>query len=59
MFFCYSAAGQGSEDEVGGNSRQRHSRLGRDGEAAGPGSLEQRLDELERVNICSNIQLKN
>ena len=49
--FCSSSAGQGSEDEVGGNSRQRHSRVGRDGEAAGSGSLEKRLEELEKVRV--------
>ncbi|KAM9704794.1 PRKC apoptosis WT1 regulator protein [Menidia menidia] len=43
-----SSAGQGPEDEVGGNNRQRHNRHGRDGGAAGAGSLEKRLEELER-----------
>ncbi|XP_061570232.1 PRKC apoptosis WT1 regulator protein [Cololabis saira] len=43
-----SSAGPGAEDEVGGNSRQRHSRHGRDGEAGVPGSLEKRLEELEK-----------
>ncbi|KAM4569337.1 PRKC apoptosis WT1 regulator protein [Odontesthes bonariensis] len=43
-----SSVGQGSEEEVGGNNRQRHNRHGRDGGAAGPGSLEKRLEELER-----------
>ncbi|XP_047431079.1 PRKC apoptosis WT1 regulator protein [Mugil cephalus] len=42
-----SSAGQGSEEEVGGNSRQRHNRHGRDGGAA-PGGLEKRLEELEK-----------
>ena len=46
FFFCCSSAGQGSEEEVGGNNRQRHNRQGRDGGAAGPGSLEKRLEEL-------------
>lgn len=43
-----SSAGPGSEDEVGGNSRQRHSRHGRDGGTAAPGSLEKRIEELEK-----------
>ncbi|XP_040886015.1 PRKC apoptosis WT1 regulator protein [Toxotes jaculatrix] len=43
-----SAAGPGSEEEVGGNSRQRHNRHGRDGGAAAQGSLEKRMEELER-----------
>ncbi|KAL7371353.1 hypothetical protein ABVT39_025399 [Epinephelus coioides] len=42
-----SSAGPGSEEEVGGN-RQRHNRHGRDGGAAAPGSLEKRLEELEK-----------
>ncbi|XP_023125886.1 PRKC apoptosis WT1 regulator protein [Amphiprion ocellaris] len=42
-----SSAGQGSEEEVGGN-RQRHNRHGRDGGAAAPGSLEKRMEELEK-----------
>ncbi|XP_053270543.1 PRKC apoptosis WT1 regulator protein isoform X2 [Pleuronectes platessa] len=37
-----SSAGPGSEEEVGGNSRQRHNRQGRDG------GLEKRMEELER-----------
>ncbi|TKS90598.1 PRKC apoptosis WT1 regulator protein [Collichthys lucidus] len=41
-----SSAGPGSEEEVGGNSRQRHNRHGRDGGAAA--SLEKRLEELEK-----------
>lgn len=41
-----SSAGPGPEEEVGGNSRQRHSRHARD---AAPGSLEKRLEELEKV----------
>ncbi|XP_029318310.1 PRKC apoptosis WT1 regulator protein [Cottoperca gobio] len=36
------AAGPGSEEEVGGNSRQRHNRHGRDG------TLEKRMEELEK-----------
>ncbi|XP_040005250.1 PRKC apoptosis WT1 regulator protein isoform X2 [Xiphias gladius] len=43
-----SSAGPGSEEEVGGNSRQRHNRHGRDGGAAAQGSLEKRMEELER-----------
>nr|XP_046235636.1 PRKC apoptosis WT1 regulator protein [Scatophagus argus] len=43
-----SSAGPGSEEEVGGNSRQRHNRHGRDGGAAAAGSLEKRLEELEK-----------
>ncbi|KAM6895507.1 PRKC apoptosis WT1 regulator protein [Xenentodon cancila] len=43
-----SSAGPGPEEEVGGTSRQRHGRQGRDGEAGGPGSLEKRLEELEK-----------
>ncbi|XP_070785046.1 PRKC apoptosis WT1 regulator protein [Enoplosus armatus] len=43
-----SSAGPGSEEEVGGNSRQRHNRHGRDGGAAAPGSLEKRMEELEK-----------
>lgn len=43
-----SSAGPGSEEEAGGNSRQRHNRHGRDGGAAAPGSLEKRLEELEK-----------
>ncbi|XP_022057445.1 PRKC apoptosis WT1 regulator protein [Acanthochromis polyacanthus] len=42
-----SSAGQGSEEEVGGN-RQRHNRHGRDGGAAAAGSLEKRMEELEK-----------
>uniref|UniRef100_A0A3Q3JHZ1 PRKC, apoptosis, WT1, regulator n=1 Tax=Monopterus albus TaxID=43700 RepID=A0A3Q3JHZ1_MONAL len=38
----------GSEEEVGGNSRQRHIRHSRDGGAAAPGSLEKRIEELEK-----------
>uniref|UniRef100_A0A1A7WHE5 PRKC, apoptosis, WT1, regulator n=2 Tax=Iconisemion striatum TaxID=60296 RepID=A0A1A7WHE5_9TELE len=40
-----SSAAQGSEEEAGGTSRQRHHRRGRDG---GAGSLEKRLEELEK-----------
>ncbi|XP_078137567.1 PRKC apoptosis WT1 regulator protein isoform X2 [Sander vitreus] len=44
-----SSAGPGSEEELGGNSRQRHNRHGRDGGAAAPpGSLEKRMEELEK-----------
>ncbi|XP_008274691.1 PRKC apoptosis WT1 regulator protein isoform X2 [Stegastes partitus] len=43
-----SCAGQGSEEEMGGNSRQRHNRHGKDGGAAAPGNLEKRMEELER-----------
>ncbi|XP_060924110.1 PRKC apoptosis WT1 regulator protein isoform X2 [Limanda limanda] len=43
-----SSAGPGSEEEVGGNSRQRHNRQGRDGGAAAQGGLEKRMEELER-----------
>ncbi|XP_073336498.1 PRKC apoptosis WT1 regulator protein [Pagrus major] len=43
-----SSAGQGSEEEMGGNSRQRHNRHGRDGGAAASGSLEKRMEELEK-----------
>lgn len=43
-----SSSGPGSEEEVGGNSRQRHNRHGRDGGAAAPGSLEKRMEELEK-----------
>ncbi|KAI3366617.1 hypothetical protein L3Q82_009303 [Scortum barcoo] len=44
-----SSAGPGSEEEVGGNSRQRHNRHGRDGGgAAAAGSLERRMEELEK-----------
>ncbi|XP_070848661.1 PRKC apoptosis WT1 regulator protein [Chaetodon trifascialis] len=43
-----SSAGPGSEEEVGGNSRQRHNRHGRDGGAAAPGNLEKRMEELEK-----------
>lgn len=43
-----SSAGPGPEEEAGGNSRQRHNRHGRDGGAAAPGSLEKRLEELEK-----------
>lgn len=44
-----SSAGPGSEEEVGGNtSRQRHNRHGRDGGAAASGSLEKRMEELEK-----------
>uniref|UniRef100_A0A3Q4AVV8 Uncharacterized protein n=1 Tax=Mola mola TaxID=94237 RepID=A0A3Q4AVV8_MOLML len=45
---CNSSAGLGSEEEVGGNSRQRHSRHIRDGGAAAAGSLEKRIEELEK-----------
>ncbi|XP_069020933.1 LOW QUALITY PROTEIN: PRKC apoptosis WT1 regulator protein [Embiotoca jacksoni] len=42
-----SSAGQASEEEeAGGNSRQRHTRPGRDGGA--PGGLEKRMEELEK-----------
>lgn len=43
-----SSAAMGSEDEVGGNSRQRHNRHGRDGAAAAQGGLEKRMEELEK-----------
>lgn len=43
-----SSAGLGSEEEVGGNSRQRHNRHGRDGGAAATGGLEKRMEELEK-----------
>lgn len=43
-----SSAGPGSEEEFGGNSRHRHNRHGRDGGATAPGSLEKRLEELEK-----------
>nr|XP_020469340.1 PRKC apoptosis WT1 regulator protein [Monopterus albus] len=43
-----SSTGPGSEEEVGGNSRQRHIRHSRDGGAAAPGSLEKRIEELEK-----------
>lgn len=48
VFVCNSSAG--FEEEAGGNSRQRHNRHGRDG---APGSLEKRMEELEKV--CSQI----
>ncbi|XP_054480544.1 PRKC apoptosis WT1 regulator protein [Anoplopoma fimbria] len=38
----------GSEEEVGGNSRQRHNRHCRDEGAAVMGSLEKRMEELEK-----------
>ncbi|TNN40583.1 hypothetical protein EYF80_049242 [Liparis tanakae] len=38
----------GSEEEVGGNSRQRHNRHARDEGAAAPGTLEKRMEELEK-----------
>ncbi len=50
---CGSSAGPGSEEEVGGNSRQRHNRHGRDGGAAAPGSLEKRMEELEKVRLLT------
>lgn len=40
----------GLEEDTGGNSRQRHNRHGRDGGASAPGSLEKRIEDLERVN---------
>ncbi|CAJ1054667.1 PRKC apoptosis WT1 regulator protein [Xyrichtys novacula] len=43
-----SSAGPGYEEEVVGNSRQRHNRHGRDGGAAAAGSLEKRIEELEK-----------
>eukprot|EP00064_Thunnus_orientalis_P015411 superscaffoldBa00002853_g15463 len=43
-----SSAGPGSEEDMGGNSRQRHNRHGRDGGAAASGSLEKRMEELEK-----------
>lgn len=49
VFFILSSAGPGSEEEAGGNSRQRHNRHGRDGGAAA--SLEKRLEELEKVRL--------
>uniref|UniRef100_A0A3Q0RXB4 PRKC, apoptosis, WT1, regulator n=1 Tax=Amphilophus citrinellus TaxID=61819 RepID=A0A3Q0RXB4_AMPCI len=36
------------KEEMGGNSRQRHNHHGRDGGASAPGSLEKRIDELEK-----------
>ncbi|CAK6950001.1 PRKC apoptosis WT1 regulator protein [Scomber scombrus] len=39
-----SSTGPGSEEEMGGNSRQRHNRHG----AAAPGGLEKRMEELEK-----------
>ncbi|XP_026002087.1 PRKC apoptosis WT1 regulator protein-like [Astatotilapia calliptera] len=38
----------GLEEDTGGNSRQRHNRHGRDGGASAPGSLEKRIEDLER-----------
>lgn len=43
-----SSSAPGSEEEAGGNSRQRHNRHGRDGGGAAPGSLEKRMEELEK-----------
>lgn len=51
--FCRSSTG--SEDEVTENARQAYGRHGREGGAAGPGSLERRLHELEMVRPISNI----
>lgn len=50
---CGSSAGPGSEEEVGGSSRQRHNRHGRDGGAAVQGSLEKRMEELEKVRLLT------
>lgn len=52
---CNSSAGPGSEEEVGGNSRQRHNRHGRDG---APGSLEKRMEELEKVCFLHQSKIK-
>lgn len=43
LLWCHSPVG--TEEEVGGN-RQRHNRHARD---PAPGSLERRIDELEKV----------
>ncbi len=48
---CNSTAGAGSEEEAGGSSRQRLNRHGRDGGAAASGSLEKRMEELEKVRL--------
>ncbi|XP_034529781.1 PRKC apoptosis WT1 regulator protein [Notolabrus celidotus] len=42
------AEGQASEEDGVGNTRQRHTRHGRDGGAAATGSLEKRVEELEK-----------
>ena len=48
-FLCVCVCSStGSEEEMGGNSRQRQG-YSRHGSAGVPGSLEKRLDELERV----------
>ncbi|XP_029350675.1 PRKC apoptosis WT1 regulator protein [Echeneis naucrates] len=44
-----SSAGPGSEEELGGSSRQRHNRHGRDG------GLEKRMEELEK-ELCRERQ---
>lgn len=47
---CVWNSSAGAEEEAGGHSRQRHNRHGRDGgAAAAPGSLEKRIEELEKV----------
>lgn len=56
MCVCNSSAGPGSEEEVGGNSRQRHNRHARDGGAAAPGSLEKRVEELEKVRFSDPVR---
>jgi len=46
---CVRCSSAGSEEEVGGNGRQRHNRHARDEGAAAPGTLEKRMEELEKV----------
>ncbi|XP_056132317.1 PRKC apoptosis WT1 regulator protein isoform X2 [Lampris incognitus] len=43
-----SSAGPGSEEDAGGNSRHRHARHGRDGSTTAPGSLERRMEDMEK-----------
>ncbi|KAM9327797.1 PRKC apoptosis WT1 regulator protein isoform 1-T4 [Pholidichthys leucotaenia] len=43
-----SSATQGSEEEVDGNSRQRHNHHSRDGVVAAPATLEKRIEGLEK-----------
>lgn len=61
VFVCVRAcvwnSSAGAEEEAGGHSRQRHNRHGRDGGAAAAGSLEKRIEELEKVrSLMSHLR---
>lgn len=57
VFVTNSFPQMGLEEDTGGNSRQRHNRHGRDGGASAPGSLEKRIEDLERVNRLTLYQV--